>query len=73
MPEIARFSVSLESDLLERFDRFCAESRFATRSEAIRQLLREKLTVEAVSNEAAEVAARAGGRLRSLSGRPGRA
>ena len=57
MPEIARFSVSLESDLLEQFDRFCAESRFATRSEAIRQLLRDKLTAEAVSDDAADVAA----------------
>jgi CopG family nickel-responsive transcriptional regulator len=39
-----RFSVSLESDLLEQFDRYIQEQRFATRSEAVRQLLRETLT-----------------------------
>ena len=44
---ITRFSVSLEDDLLAAFDRYCAEERFATRSEAIRQLLREKLTQQA--------------------------
>jgi CopG family nickel-responsive transcriptional regulator len=57
MSEIVRFSVSLESDLLERFDTFCAEGKFATRSEAIRQLLREKLTVAAVAADAADTAA----------------
>lgn len=55
--EIVRFSVSLESDLLERFDKFCTEGKFATRSEAIRQLLREKLTTAAVEKDAADVAA----------------
>ncbi|MGQ9576378.1 MAG: nickel-responsive transcriptional regulator NikR [Thermoguttaceae bacterium] len=44
MAQIVRFSVSLESDLLEQFDRYCREARFATRSEAVRQLLRETLT-----------------------------
>jgi len=57
MSEIVRFSVSLESDLLERFDAFCTEGQFATRSEAIRQLLREKLTTAAVAADAADVAA----------------
>jgi CopG family nickel-responsive transcriptional regulator len=55
--EIVRFSVSLEGDLLERFDKFCADGRFATRSEAIRQLLREKLTLSAWEGAAAEVTA----------------
>jgi CopG family nickel-responsive transcriptional regulator len=55
--EIARFSVSLEADLLEQFDRFCTAGRFATRSEAIRQLLREKLTSAAWEANAATVAA----------------
>jgi CopG family nickel-responsive transcriptional regulator len=57
LSEIVRFSVSLEGDLLEQFDRFCAEGRYATRSEAIRQLVREKLTSAAWSAEAADVAA----------------
>lgn len=56
MTEIVRFSVSLEDDLLEKFDRFCQEERFATRSEAIRQLLREKLTARAWGEDAEEVA-----------------
>ena len=57
MPAIARFSVSLESDLLAEFDRYCEVGRFATRSEAIRQLLRERLTHAAVDADAADVAA----------------
>lgn len=57
MSEIVRFSVSLESDLLAEFDQFCTANRFATRSEAIRQLLREKLTSAAWEGVATEVAA----------------
>lgn len=45
MSELVRFSVSLEADLLEKFDRYISEQRYATRSEAVRQLLRETLTV----------------------------
>jgi CopG family nickel-responsive transcriptional regulator len=55
--ELVRFSVSLEKDLLDRFDRYCEEGRLATRSEAIRQLLREKLTAAAWLADAADVAA----------------
>jgi CopG family nickel-responsive transcriptional regulator len=55
--ELVRFSVSLEKDLLDSFDEFCAAGRFATRSEAIRQLLREKLTATAWASDAADVAA----------------
>ncbi len=47
MSEIVRFSVSLEDDLLEQFDRYCQQQQFATRSEAIRQLLRDTLTKHA--------------------------
>jgi CopG family transcriptional regulator, nickel-responsive regulator len=47
MPNIVRFSVSLEDDLLEQFDAYCSAGQFATRSEAIRQLIRERLTVQA--------------------------
>ena len=56
MSEIVRFSVSLEEDLLRSFDRYCAEERYATRSEAIRQLLREKLTHRAWQSGAEDVA-----------------
>ncbi|MCS7022033.1 MAG: nickel-responsive transcriptional regulator NikR [Gemmataceae bacterium] len=44
MSELARFSVSLEADLLQAFDRYVRAGAFATRSEAIRQLLHESLT-----------------------------
>lgn len=47
MSEIVRFSVSVEDDLLEKFDAYCSEEQFATRSEAVRQLIREKLTERA--------------------------
>ena len=47
MSQVVRFSVSLEEELLEKFDRYCAQEQFATRSEAVRQLLRERLTSEA--------------------------
>jgi CopG family nickel-responsive transcriptional regulator len=57
MTELTRFSVSLEADLLEEFDRFCERGQFATRSEAIRQLLREKLTSTAWAADATDVAA----------------
>jgi len=54
MSEIVRFSVSLEDDLLEQFDRYCSGERFATRSEAVRQLIREKLTTRAWESESAD-------------------
>ena len=44
MSDLVRFSVSLEAELLEQFDRYCRSHKVATRSEAIRQLLRETLT-----------------------------
>jgi len=47
MSEIVRFSVSLEDDLLKQFDRYCSQQQFATRSEAVRQLIRETLTARA--------------------------
>ena len=56
MSEIARFSVSLEDDLLEQFDRYCQQQKFATRSEAIRQLLRDTLTKEAWVGESKDAA-----------------
>jgi len=57
MSDLVRFSVSLEKELLDAFDAFCAGGKFATRSEAIRQLLREKLTSTAWASDAANVVA----------------
>ncbi len=56
MAEIVRFSVSVEDDLLEKFDRFCDEEQFATRSEAVRQLIRERLTKQAWESDTRQVA-----------------
>ncbi len=53
---VVRFSVSLEGDLLEQFNRYCSEQRFATRSEAVRQLLRERLTTHAWHNDCRDAA-----------------
>jgi CopG family nickel-responsive transcriptional regulator len=55
MSDIVRFSVSVEGDLLDQFDQFCAEEQFATRSEAVRQLIRDKLTTRAWESGAHEV------------------
>jgi CopG family nickel-responsive transcriptional regulator len=55
--DLVRFSVSLEGDLLEQFDRYCQEGRFPTRSEAIRHLLRETLTSHAFESDAEDAAA----------------
>ena len=56
MSEIVRFSVSLENDLLEQFDRFCSDEKYATRSEAVRQLIRDTLTTRAWESESRDVA-----------------
>lgn len=56
MSSLVRFSVSLESDLLERFDRYCQGGKFPTRSEAIRHLLNGTLTTRAFDQGAEDVA-----------------
>ena len=56
MSEIVRFSVSLEDDLLEQFDGYCEQQQFATRSEAVRQLIRDTLTTHAWQSESADAA-----------------
>lgn len=43
MSEITRFSVSLESELLEKFDRKIETQGYPTRSEAIKSLIRNSL------------------------------
>src|ERR1700692_349109 len=57
MSDLVRFSVSLEADLLAKFDRFCEESRIATRREAVPQLLHERLTTAAWESDAEDVTA----------------
>ncbi len=52
MSDLVRFSVSLEADLLEEFEKYCHERSIATRSEAIRQLIHGALTEDAWSRGA---------------------
>jgi CopG family nickel-responsive transcriptional regulator len=49
--DLSRFSVSLEADLLDAFDAYVRDGSFATRSEAIRQLLRQSLTRDAFEGD----------------------
>lgn len=43
MPGVTRFSVSIEPELLERFDRLVASEGYPTRSEAVKALVRQAL------------------------------
>jgi CopG family transcriptional regulator, nickel-responsive regulator len=46
MAELARFSVSIEADLLKRFLKVAGKHGWTNRSEALRQLMREALVRE---------------------------
>lgn len=46
MSGLIRFGVSLEEDLLKRFDHLIKEKKYPNRSEAIRDLIRETLVKE---------------------------
>ena len=43
MPGLVRFGVSLEEDLLVKFDRHIKQKKYTNRSEAIRDMIREEL------------------------------
>ncbi len=43
MPQLVRFSVSLEGDLLAQFDRLIEQKNYTNRSEALRDMIREEL------------------------------
>ena len=43
MPDLSRFGISLETDLLNKFDRLIKEKNYTNRSEAFRDLIREDL------------------------------
>lgn len=52
MPNLVRFGVSLEQDLLSKFDKLIREEDYPNRSEAIRDLIREHLVKrEWIKNE----------------------
>ena len=51
MSDIIRFGVSIEQDLLENYDRLIAERGYATRSEALRDLIREALIQRKIEDD----------------------
>lgn len=54
MSRLVRFGVSIEEDLLRRFDRLIQAGGTTNRSEAFRDLIRARLLEEEVADEAAE-------------------
>jgi CopG family transcriptional regulator, nickel-responsive regulator len=54
MPELTRISISLESALLDAFDARNAKKGYATRSEAIRDLIRDRLLREQAERAGSE-------------------
>ncbi len=54
MADLTRVSISLEANLLDLFDKLIEAKGYATRSEAIRDLIRDRLIREEAKNQAAE-------------------
>jgi CopG family transcriptional regulator, nickel-responsive regulator len=55
MSDLSRTGVSIDSELLEQFDRFIETQGYANRSEALRDLIRDRLVSDAVLAPNAEV------------------
>ena len=55
MSGLTRFGVSLESSLLEKFDRLNEEKGYKNRSEAIRDLIREKFVLSSAKDIEIEI------------------
>jgi CopG family transcriptional regulator, nickel-responsive regulator len=55
MGVLSRIGVALDSDLLERFDSFISRLGYTNRSEAFRDLIRDRLVAERTSNPNAMV------------------
>ena len=56
MSKVVRFGVSLEKELLAKFDKLIGEKDYPNRSEAIRDLIRENLVKKEWAAEGEEVA-----------------
>jgi CopG family transcriptional regulator, nickel-responsive regulator len=54
MGQITRFGISMDDNLLGRFDEYMAGLGYANRSEAIRDLVRERLIKDEGKNETGE-------------------
>ncbi len=50
MQRVVRFGISIEPELLEKFDRLIKNKNYANRSEAIRDLIRKSLIEKSVEN-----------------------
>jgi CopG family nickel-responsive transcriptional regulator len=57
MSALERIGVSLEAELLSAFDKLIAKRGYQSRSEAIRDLIRQQLSGERISNPKAEAVA----------------
>ena len=55
MEELTRIGVAIGSDLLARFDRFLTKQGYTNRSEALRDLMRDRLVTAAVEDPDAPV------------------
>ena len=56
MGETVRFGVSLDSDLLEKFDALCERQGCPSRSEALRDIIRNTLVQDSLQSDSAEAA-----------------
>ena len=57
MKQVERIGVSLETELLSTFDKLIAKQGYRSRSEAIRDLIRQQLSQERLGNPKAEAVA----------------
>jgi CopG family transcriptional regulator, nickel-responsive regulator len=48
--KVTRFGVSIENDLLEKFDKLSSKKGYRSRSEALRDLIRDKLVSEKIDD-----------------------
>jgi CopG family nickel-responsive transcriptional regulator len=55
MAELERVGIAIAEDLLEQFDRLIARRGYASRSEAVRDLIRKELVDEIAGSPSAEV------------------
>jgi CopG family nickel-responsive transcriptional regulator len=55
MNKIKRFGVSMEDNLLKQFDKLINRRGYTNRSEAVRDLVREKLVEESIHETKGEV------------------
>lgn len=55
MGELSRIGIAVDSDLLERFDAFIGSQGYTNRSEAFRDLIRDRLIRQSVQSPQEEV------------------